>query len=865
MTSQSTPVEPGQHLWHRVGSVAIVAVQLGLLFLIFKVFDLETQGYFRLTPLIFGGFIVHAALPMRFRMPFFLLLSFAAFGLLWEWNALLVLGVGLGLIGICHLPVKLWARVALLVVAGAVLTVVRKGLLPAANASWISTIMPLLGSIFMFRLIIYLYELQHEKTPATIWERLSYFFLLPNACFLLFPVIDYQTFRRTYYDTDAPTIYQKGVFWMFRGMTHLLVYRILYHYVVPNPTQVIDLWSYVLIAFGTYLLYLKVSGLFNIIVGTLGLFGFNLPETYHRFLLAAGFNDFWRRQNIYWKDFMMNIFYYPSFMRLRKGGMVFAIIMSTIFVFLVTWMLHSYQWFWLLGAFPLTVTDAIFWLIFGGLVLANSLRQFKAGKKGSLSKPAFSFQKAVVHAFKVLGMLIFISVLWSFWYSPTPAQWVQLIGNAGQSGPGAFALLGLILLALVGVGVAVQYANSRGIRFTLLDPAKPTFSRAAMVTSAGLIAILALGLPQTKAQLGSNVSDFIATLQYEHLTDYDLQQADRGYYDALMTTNSIMADLGAAQLQRNPPNWRPTRKSEIAEATNDIFLYRLIPSVTATIKDVPLTTNQWGMRDQNYTRTKPEGTFRIALLGASIEMAEGVRGDETFEAVTEARLNQELPGGDGAFARYEILNFSVSGYSAVQHLALMDDVVTFQPDMLVYTGHSVEDYRMLQLLVEIIRTGIELPDHLAAIVQRAGVDATMSEADVQQGLEPFAEEILGEQYRRIAARCREAGITPVWLFVPRANVRVHEGVQRVPLEKLRALAAEAGFVVLDIGDAFADVEDIVGEVYLAPWDGHPSVYGHQLLANRFYEELVENGNVLGFTAALNHTSTIADSTSQPLD
>ena len=36
-----------------------------------------------------------------------------------------------------------------------------------------------------------------------VGRTLSYFFMLPNACFPLFPVIDYKTFRRNYYDEDA--------------------------------------------------------------------------------------------------------------------------------------------------------------------------------------------------------------------------------------------------------------------------------------------------------------------------------------------------------------------------------------------------------------------------------------------------------------------------------------------------------------------------------------------------------------------------------------------------------------------------------------------------------------------------------------
>jgi len=36
-------------------------------------------------------------------------------------------------------------------------------------------IWPILGSMFMFRLILYFYELRHDKTPASVTQTLSYF------------------------------------------------------------------------------------------------------------------------------------------------------------------------------------------------------------------------------------------------------------------------------------------------------------------------------------------------------------------------------------------------------------------------------------------------------------------------------------------------------------------------------------------------------------------------------------------------------------------------------------------------------------------------------------------------------------------
>ena len=90
------------------------------------------------------------------------------------------------------------------------------------------------------------------------------------------------------------------------------------------PSEVQDPGDLVQYVVSNFLLYLRVSGTFHLIVGMLYLFGFRLPETHHRYFLASSFTDFWRRINIYWKDFMLKIFYYPAVFRLRRLGMTSA-------------------------------------------------------------------------------------------------------------------------------------------------------------------------------------------------------------------------------------------------------------------------------------------------------------------------------------------------------------------------------------------------------------------------------------------------------------------------------------------------------------------------------------------------------------
>ena len=103
----------------------------------------------------------------------------------------------------------------------------------------------------------------------------------------------------------------------------------------------------------------------------------------------------------------------------------------------------------------------------------------------------------------------------------------------------------------------------------------------------------------------------------DHLTEYDAEQADWGYYDALLTINSVVNQTGGAGRHQVPPDWKPLRLTDAVYPTNDIFMLRLRPSWSTTFKRVPLFTNQWGMRDQEYTHAKPDSTYRIALLGRS--------------------------------------------------------------------------------------------------------------------------------------------------------------------------------------------------------------------------------------------------------
>ena len=829
-----SPASIGQLAGHGKISAAgflSVLVQLALLTLVFRQFQIENAGFLRLWLLTVAGFAIHAFLPLRYRLPFFLGLSLAGILLvLGVFHGVTLIVLGLLLIAICHLPLSFAARVALLLFVVAVLAAQRAQWLPAL---WSEAIWPILGSMFMFRLIVYLYDLRHDTAPVSPTRALSYFFMLPNVCFPLFPVVDYKTFRRNYFDDDAYRIYQVGIDWMVRGIVHLILYRIVYYYFSLSPAEVHgpgDLAQYLV---SNFLLYLRVSGTFHLIVGMLYLFGFRLPDTHHRYLLASSFTDFWRRINIYWKDFMLKVFYYPAYFRLRRFGNTTALVLATLFVFLMTWLLHAYQWFWLRGTLLFVWQDILFWTVLGVLVVVNSLWEAKRGRQRALGK-APSWRGFSTLTLKIAGMFCFICVLWSFWTSESISEWFSLWKVVGENFAGDVGIVPVVLAAVLVGGLAGGRAATGG------EPKpgkrKPARLRGLAITVASLLILLVLGIESVYTHFGPTVASFIQPLRSGRLSRLDTAALERGYYENLLQVNRFNSQLWEVYSKR-PANWLDIEGGGLKRHVEGFVQVELIPAFVSSTNYGIISTNRWGMRDQDYELQRPADTYRVALLGPSNVMGWGVGDGETFEALLESRLNRESNGTP--FAKYEILNFGVPGYQPPQQLAALDKALAFDPTAVFYVATGRESSRAARYLVEAVQKRIEIPyPALQAVVAKAVLDPGMDEATALRRIAPFHAEILTAVYQGIAEQCRSRGIVPVWIFLP----QVRQGRWQEETPEMLRIAQAAGFVMVDLGDIYKGVD--VASIRLAEWDHHPNQRGHELIAARLYHEFHAKRDVL---------------------
>jgi D-alanyl-lipoteichoic acid acyltransferase DltB (MBOAT superfamily) len=397
----------------------VLLAQLGLLLAVFYLYDVEDQVFGILSLLIVVGFAIHYWLPFGVKEHFFIAWSLVgAFVILTPKAASLLIAAGLGLYMVISSPIPFRWRLGIVLGIAAVAFYGRATL--GFGIPW--EFWPVFGSLFMFRLIVYMYDAAHSKAKLGLREFLAYFFVLPNFYFLLFPVIDFQTQRQTYYRRNIHEIAQQGIAWIARGTVQLLLYRLVYYWKGPSnaPETISSLPDLATTMVLTYLLYLRVSGHFHIAIGMLHLFGYDLPETHRRYLLASSLSDFWRRINIYWKDFMVKLVYFPVYFRLRRSGDTRAQIVATLLVFAATWILHAYQWFWLRGEFALTLPDALFWGVLGILVTLNLLvERHRPRISGGWRKR--------LQPLRIVGTFALIVLLWSLWNSPSVTEWWSLI------------------------------------------------------------------------------------------------------------------------------------------------------------------------------------------------------------------------------------------------------------------------------------------------------------------------------------------------------------------------------------------------------------------------------------------------------
>lgn len=91
------------------------------------------------------------------------------------------------------------------------------------------------------------------------------------------------------------------------------------------------------------------------------------------------------------------------------------------------------------------------------------------------------------------------------------------------------------------------------------------------------------------------------------------------------------------------------------------------------------STNKEGLRGKDYPKDKPQGVYRILVLGDSFVFGTAVNDDQTFCRLLEDSLNAKAEG-----RRFEVLNCGVVSYSPIlEYIILKRKLLDYSPDLVM--------------------------------------------------------------------------------------------------------------------------------------------------------------------------------------
>ncbi len=283
---------------------------------------------------------------------------------------------------------------------------------------------------------------------------------------------------------------------------------------------------------------------------------------------------------------------------------------------------------------------------------------------------------------------------------------------------------------------------------------------------------------------------------------------------------------------------------------NPRIIYELLPNLSVMFKDQPVSTDAKGLRTLPAISNHHKRPVRILGLGDSVMFGWGVKDDETYLAGLSGILNSVHPERS-----WEIINTAVPGYNTVMEVeTLKEKGLAFKPDLVIieYVGNDLdlpnfireqENYLSLkksflkQLLFRLTQSSRVAEGLKHTPLQFA---SGHSEQDLQRIPKQYRDMVGEDAYRQAMRELRDLSeqhrfqvLVISWGF-PQFVREVCSQLQFDTLE------------IYPVWKAFAEKQRFVDELaawQLTPTDPHPSVTGHQVIAETIAAYLEEHGYI----------------------
>ncbi|WP_337175564.1 hypothetical protein [Paludisphaera sp.] len=373
-------------------------------------------------------------------------------------------------------------------------------------------------------------------------------------------------------------------------------------------------------------------------------------------------------------------------------------------------------------------------------------------------------------------------------------------------------------------------------------------ARVAMLQAAGLLALALIPAPA-----GWTRADRIITAARSNAAERaDGDHHATGYYEGLVGGAEGPSGRGelTLKLMGKPNGWaRFNDAGVVRHLAGDFLHFELIPEIDSVLFGQPFVTNTHGMHGPEVSVEKPPGVFRIALLGASMDMGWGVRYQDDYAHRLQEWLNVHAERqGFASTRKFEVLNFAVAAYSPLQRLeSFRRKAKEFQPDLVVFSS-TMLDTRLAEIhMCDVFRIQADLPyEFVREAVARAGITDADRKVDargnlpakeaIKRKLDPLQWDLYDETLAELAGDCRSMDLPLMMIIIPRVGKDSDPKARADSVGRLQAMAARHDLPIYDLTDTFDGINP--ARLEIAAYDDHPNAEGHERLFKALTHHLV---------------------------
>jgi lysophospholipase L1-like esterase len=231
---------------------------------------------------------------------------------------------------------------------------------------------------------------------------------------------------------------------------------------------------------------------------------------------------------------------------------------------------------------------------------------------------------------------------------------------------------------------------------------------------------------------------------------------------------------------------------------------------------IRIHTNSAGFRDDEFVMPKPEGTYRIAVVGDSVTVGWEVASEHTYPQVMEAMFRK-------AGKRVDVMNLGVAGYNTIQEVeTLRARGLAFAPDLAILA------YVLNDELVRGQGPSGAFAKSFSRLLDRAKIG-------VRRLSHALGESVAEEAFRELAAIARQRDIAVLIVIFPTLDAD-SEYPHHARHQEITEVCRRNGLDVLDLLPAFCEAG--FSNLRVAEDDIlHPNERGHRLAAREIVAHL----------------------------